>query len=70
MTCDGVLTPPEMGSPNLKNFLTPSILQLCNLSSIEDRKHEHAKVMYTLLIQYNYYLNKINLNMDLNTQIE
>ena len=48
----------------LKRFKPPV------LSSTGDKKHENVNLMYTLLIQYNYHLNKINLNMDLvNTKI-
>ena len=73
MACDGLLLIAHKEKKIALFFNSSLVLKRFKppvLSSTGDKKHENVNLMYTLLIQYNYHLNKINLNMDLvNTKI-
>ena len=74
MACDGLLLIAHKEKKKIALFFNSSLVlkrfKPPVLSSTGDKKHENVNLMYTLLIQYNYHLNKINLNMDLvNTKI-
>ena len=73
MACDGLLLTAHKEKKIALFFNSSLVLKRFKppvLSSTGDKKHENVNLMYTLLIQYNYHLNKINLNMDLvNTKI-
>ena len=73
MACDGLLLIAHKEKKIALFFNSSLVLKRFKppvLSSTGDKKHENVNLMYTLLIQYNCHLNKINLNMDLvNTKI-
>ena len=82
MVCDGLLTPLHQQkyplikkikkTPPVLNFFTPFLpfLNVFTLNPSGDEKHENVNLMSKLLIEQNYHLNKINRNIDLNTQVQ